>query len=890
MSKISVILTSFNHELYLREAIDSVLNQTFTDYELIIWDDASSDGSWEVINSYSDPRIKAFRNEATKRGIYGINKAISEVATGEYIAIHHSDDAWELDKLEKQVAYLDNHSEIGAVFTWAQIIDENGAKLENNWFKQENKTQWQWLNQLFFEQNHLNHPSVLIRKQCYQDVGTYRYGLAQTGDAEMWSRVLIKYPIHVIQENLTKHRLPSDKSNTSGSRIEVAIRASNEWNVLRENYLSISNIEDMVAIFPSPQCLRNTEGADNIFLLAMACLYECQQKSAWNFGLKLLFDLFNDETRRNKILEIYSFSYVDFIKLTDKFDVYELRSFVELEGQVANLNQAVAERGGQITSLAQMVAKCDEQIVSISHAVADKVHRLNSVVLAKDGAIEVRAEEIRQLSSELKNTQHEVAQYTEGINSLKSSLSQRDQSVETLNNSLRHMEEVLANVKEEFSRAEAELQSIRRTKWFRLRDAIIHQPWGARKFARVAYLAGAMAIPPFIRSRLSPTVSRIKARLNASQPAFLSKSNENSAYLVRQPAPAVLNRPHVAHIIANFMTGGSTRLVVDLIEYLAAHYEQSVVTSYIPTPPAYIGVDITEFRFPENAQPFIDHFSQLKPDLLHVHYWGDCDEPWYEKAISAAEYLGIPIVENINTPVTPYMSDAVRRYVYVSDYVRHVFGQNHPSHITVYPGSDFSHFDRKSGEMLADNCIGMVYRMERDKLNEGAIEPFIKAVQKRPQTRVLIVGGGSLLEHFRRAVSTAGLNDNFEFTGYVSYDALPDFYRRMSVFVAPVWKESFGQVSAFAMNMRIPVVGYDIGAIGEIVDNKALLAEPENPEMLSDIIVRLLESPAEREKIGELQRCRAQDYFSVQAMIKAYSAIYQEMMAEHAPKTYIRAV
>ena len=190
-----------------------------------------------------------------------------------------------------------------------------------------------------------------------------------------------------------------------------------------------------------------------------------------------------------------------------------------------------------------------------------------------------------------------------------------------------------------------------------------------------------------------------------------------------------------------------------------------------------------------------------------------------------------------------------------------MFGQNHPSHITVYPGSDFSHLDRKSGERLVDDCIGMVYRMECDKLNEGAIIPFIKAVQKRPQTRVLIVGGGSLLESFRNAVAKAGLNENFEFTGYVSYDALPDLYRRMSVFVAPVWKESFGQVSAFAMNMQIPVVGYDIGAIGEIVANQTLLAEPENHEMLSDIIVRLLESPAEREKLGELQRRRAQDYF-----------------------------
>ncbi|MGG2018651.1 glycosyltransferase, partial [Pseudomonas sp. S8] len=118
----------------------------------------------------------------------------------------------------------------------------------------------------------------------------------------------------------------------------------------------------------------------------------------------------------------------------------------------------------------------------------------------------------------------------------------------------------------------------------------------------------------------------------------------------------------------------------------------------------------------------------------------------------------------------------------------------------------------------------MVYRLETDKLNADSITPFIKAVQKRPQTRVLIVGGGSLMETFKEAVNSAGVSDNFEFTGYVAYSQLPDLYRRMKLFVAPVWKESFGQVSPFAMRMHVPVVGYDIGAIGEIVDDSSLLA------------------------------------------------------------------
>jgi Glycosyltransferases involved in cell wall biogenesis len=126
MPKVSVVLTSYNHEKYIKEAIDSVLNQTYTDFELIIWDDASTDNSWNIINCYNDKRIIKFRNEYNRRAVYAINNSISEVAKGEYIAIHHSDDVWEPAKLKKQVEFLDNNQGCGAVFTAASIIDDNG--------------------------------------------------------------------------------------------------------------------------------------------------------------------------------------------------------------------------------------------------------------------------------------------------------------------------------------------------------------------------------------------------------------------------------------------------------------------------------------------------------------------------------------------------------------------------------------------------------------------------------------------------------------------------------------------------------------------------------------------------------------------------------------------
>lgn len=414
------------------------------------------------------------------------------------------------------------------------------------------------------------------------------------------------------------------------------------------------------------------------------------------------------------------------------------------------------------------------------------------------------------------------------------------------------------------------LQALRKTKWFRLREALASRPITARSMYTAAYLVASMAAPKRLRSVVRRVVFR-------SDRVPVEVETPVDAYVVRQPVVTTRSRPRIVHVIANFMTGGSSRLVVDLIERLGQDYAQSVLTSFIPKPPAFVNLEITELRFPADETPFLKHLRQARPDVVHVHYWGDVDEPWYAKAVAAAEQLGIQVVENVNTPVVPYESRAIRRYVYVSDYVRRVFGKEDAAHVTIYPGSDFSHFARDAGVEPAEDCIGMVYRLERDKLGEDALLPFIAAVRRRPATRVLIVGGGDLLQPFRKTVADAGIQDNFEFTGYVPYSALPDLYRRMSVFVAPVRKESFGQVSAFAMNMGIPVCGYDVGAIAEIVQDASLVAPAADADALAAVIVRLLDSPQERASVGQRQHEHAQAFFSVEAMAEAYRHLYRDL-------------
>jgi len=328
MPKLSVILTSYNHEKYIKEAIESVLNQTYRDFELIIWDDASTDNSWDIINSYNDERIIKFRNDYNRRAVYGINNSIAEIAKGEYIAIHHSDDIWEPSKLEKQVEFLDNHSDCGAVFTLVSIIDENGCVFKDthhiyfNIFNQPNRNRFDWLNYFFYKGNALCHPSVLVRKKCFDDCGLYRAGLAQLLDFDMWIRLCLKYDIYIIQERLTKYRVRNNESNASGQRPEVIIRDSNEWFIIAHNFLQISSFEDIVKIFPQANQYCSANGFDSRFVMAMIFLSDINKKQYAAVAIEVLFNLIFNTEDAKKIKEIYNFDYISLINLTDKFKIF----------------------------------------------------------------------------------------------------------------------------------------------------------------------------------------------------------------------------------------------------------------------------------------------------------------------------------------------------------------------------------------------------------------------------------------------------------------------------------------------------------------------------------------------------------------------------------------
>ena len=257
--KISVILTSYNHAKYIGEAIDSVLNQSFKDLELIIIDDKSSDNSKEVIQKYQDPRVKFIENEINLGMCGAINLGISQ-AKGKYISHICSDDKFSnSSKLQKQFDFLEDekNSSYGAVFTLANPITEDGAALTDKsnphyyvFDKAKNRSREEWLRFFFYDFNCLCFPSILVKKECYDFLGGYDQRYSMMLDLDMWVRIALKYDLFVIQEKLIDFRV--GEASTS-SQDNAKVISDFECPKLLRHFLEINDIDSACKILEIKQ-------------------------------------------------------------------------------------------------------------------------------------------------------------------------------------------------------------------------------------------------------------------------------------------------------------------------------------------------------------------------------------------------------------------------------------------------------------------------------------------------------------------------------------------------------------------------------------------------------------------------------------------------------------
>ena len=216
--KVSVIIPTYNCARYIGEAIDSVLNQTYRGFEIIVADDGSTDNTKDILKPYINDELIHYIYQPNHGPSAARNTGIN-VARGEYIAFLDADDLWVPTKLEKQVNFLDNNMNVALVFSDVCLFDETGI-MSDSFLKDKKKLKGipissdssiggVFARNIFddlLQENFIPTKTVVVRKNCIEEVGGFDETLFSVEDLDMWLRISRAYEIGYIKGSLAQKR------------------------------------------------------------------------------------------------------------------------------------------------------------------------------------------------------------------------------------------------------------------------------------------------------------------------------------------------------------------------------------------------------------------------------------------------------------------------------------------------------------------------------------------------------------------------------------------------------------------------------------------------------------------------------------------------------------
>jgi glycosyltransferase involved in cell wall biosynthesis len=217
--KVSVCVPVYNTVKYIKEAIDSILNQSYNEFELVIVDNCSTDGTSEILRTYHDSRIRLFRNECTVSVPKNWNKCL-EYAEGDYVAIYHADDIYYPNIVEEEAAVLDKYPDVGAVFAFADYLYmekiPNREMVMPNIFKEINiYDAKETINLVMRYASIFFCPTVMMRKSIIARVGGYNdHDYKWTFDLDMWLKLSRKSKLCIINKRLMKYRISASQGSS----------------------------------------------------------------------------------------------------------------------------------------------------------------------------------------------------------------------------------------------------------------------------------------------------------------------------------------------------------------------------------------------------------------------------------------------------------------------------------------------------------------------------------------------------------------------------------------------------------------------------------------------------------------------------------------------------
>ena len=236
MPEVSIIINCFNEAKFLPETLDSVFNQTFQDWEVVFWDNASDDGSSEIAASYGD-KVRCFRSD-TMVSLGRARKLAYEQTHGDYVAILDADDVWLPEKLERQLQLFRDDPQLGMAYSDAIYFDDGGDRYQL--FKLTRPYRGKVFGPLV-NKSCIFSSAMMFRKQALEELGcAFDDKFSRVQDYDLALRVAYHYPVDYVDEPLTKWRINgvADKP-WKKSLVPRAVEVQESMNCLIERYPSI---------------------------------------------------------------------------------------------------------------------------------------------------------------------------------------------------------------------------------------------------------------------------------------------------------------------------------------------------------------------------------------------------------------------------------------------------------------------------------------------------------------------------------------------------------------------------------------------------------------------------------------------------------------------------
>jgi glycosyltransferase involved in cell wall biosynthesis len=220
MPRVSVIIPAYNAAAFLPDALDSVLRQTYQDWEVILVDDGSSDHTRSLVESRMpsfDGRLKYVYQ--TNRGLPAARNTAIRNARGEFLALLDADDVWLEQRLELGVAELDRHPDAGLVHGKVARINVVGEFIKYPPCPPRRYLEGQIAHAIYTRRAHLLCPTILFRKACVDDVGLFDETMRSTEDRDLWFRIAERYQVRYIDQVIANYRISANSMSQNTERM-----------------------------------------------------------------------------------------------------------------------------------------------------------------------------------------------------------------------------------------------------------------------------------------------------------------------------------------------------------------------------------------------------------------------------------------------------------------------------------------------------------------------------------------------------------------------------------------------------------------------------------------------------------------------------------------------